>query len=79
VGTFLFSILVHEIFIWGAMGHSWRFPWLGLASLCQLPLRPLLRIIPGIKGTSVGNFLFWVMLSTGLAGISLLYAHDMKG
>lgn len=75
VGTFLFSIAVHEVFIWGAMAGHWRVPWLALISLVQLPLRPLLRLIPK---NVLGNFLFWLGLQVGLGCVGILYARDMR-
>ena len=73
--TFLFSIVLHEVFLWGAMGGRWRAPWLALFSLLQLPLRPLLRAMPK---TALGNVIFWAGLSGGLGVISLLYAMDYQ-
>lgn len=63
--TFILSILYHELLIWGAMGSKWRFPYLALFSVTQLPLIPLMKLFPGLKGKRAGNIFFWLGLSTG--------------
>ena len=60
--------MVHELFMYSAMGGHWRVPWLSLFSLAQFPL----RAFPQWQG----NMFFWLGLSMGLPVISLLYAAD---
>jgi len=74
--TFLFSIAAHELFMWGCMGSQYRVPWLALFSVLQIPLIPLLRVLPGLKGMRAGNLFFWFGLSTGMGVIGLCYAYD---
>ena len=71
--TMAFSIAMHEVFLCAAMGGTWRLPWLAIFSVFQLPLIPLLRLLPP---TAASNLFFWAGLSAGLGCIALLYARD---
>lgn len=54
--TFLFSILLHELVLIGALG--WSFPYLAVFSLLQLPLAKIMQL-PLFKGKRLGNIIFW--------------------
>jgi hypothetical protein len=75
VCAFGFSIGVHELLLWAALGPGWRFPWLALLSALQLPLMPLLR---GLQSSRAGNLFFWFGLSLGVALNAVLYARDAR-
>ena len=71
--TFMTSIVVHEVVIWGIMRPG--MPWLALFSLLQLPLGTIQRISV-IKGKRLGNFILWMGLAVGISLLSALYARD---
>ena len=75
--VFSFSIAMHELLLWAALGRSWRTPWLAVMSFLQLPLMPLLRSV-GAQSTKAGNLFFWLGLSAGMAMNAVLYARDAR-
>ena len=75
--VFSFSIAMHELLLWAALGRSWRTPWLAIMSFLQLPLMPLLRRV-GAQSTRAGNLFFWLGLSAGMAMNAVLYARDAR-
>jgi hypothetical protein len=75
--VFSFSIAMHELLLWAALGRSWRTPWLAVMSFLQLPLMPLLRRV-GAQSTRAGNLFFWLGLSGGMAMNAVLYARDAR-
>jgi sterol O-acyltransferase len=75
--VFAFSIALHEVLLWAALGPGWRTPWLAIMSSIQLPLFPLLRK-SGLKATRAGNLFFWFGLSAGMAINAALYARDAR-
>jgi hypothetical protein len=48
-------------------------PWLGLFSLVQLPLIPLMRLRV-FRGKRLGNLVVWFGLVTGVPLIAVLYS-----
>ena len=48
VATYLVSIGIHELFVWGAMGRNFKWPWLTIFSLMQIPLLPLMCVITSL-------------------------------
>jgi sterol O-acyltransferase len=75
--TFLLSIAAHEVALAACLGRGWRVPWLAAASLCQLPLAPLMRA-PALKGKRLGNVFFWCGLVLGTTAVVILYARDVE-
>jgi len=73
--TFLVSIVLHEVVIWGVLGRV-TVPWLGLFSLLQLPLGSIQRV-GIIKGKRLGNMILWAGLAIGVALIFTLYAKEV--
>jgi sterol O-acyltransferase len=73
--TFLVSIVLHEVVIWGVLGRL-TMPWLGLFSLLQLPLGSIQRVAI-IKGKRLGNMILWAGLAIGVALIFTLYAKEV--
>jgi sterol O-acyltransferase len=71
--TYLVSIAVHEIILWGAMGLV--TPYLAVLSTAQFPLMSLLRL-PAFRGKRLGNMLFWAGLMVGVTGLIVLYARE---
>jgi hypothetical protein len=71
--TFLVSIVLHEVVVWGITGRS--MPWLGLFSLLQFPLGSIQRI-RWIKGKRLGNMILWIGLTVGITLITVLYSKN---
>lgn len=73
--TFGVSIVLHELILWAAISPAWSVPYLGLLSLLQFPLIPLMKTEP-FRGKLLGNLLFWSFLAIGLAMSVVLYGYS---
>jgi len=69
--TFLFSSFLHEAFM--ILCFRMFRPWLFLLQMAQVPL-----IIFGrdLKGTRLGNLMFWFAILLGIPLISILYSRE---
>jgi sterol O-acyltransferase len=71
--TFLVSIVLHEILLWGLFGTG--IPYLALFSLTQLPLMFIMKS-KIIQGRRLGNLVFWAGMIMGTTLVTVLYAKD---
>jgi len=69
--TFLFSSLLHELFM--ILCFRMFRPWLFAMQMAQIPLIILGR---DLKGTRLGNFMFWFAILLGIPLISILYCRE---
>lgn len=69
--TFLFSSMLHEAFM--VVCFKMFRPWLFVSQMAQIPM-----IIIGrdLKGTRIGNFLFWFGIVLGVPLLSVLYCRE---
>jgi len=71
--TFIYSILAHELLLLNMFG-IFR-PYLGILSLFQIPLWPLMRS-HFITNRLLGNVIFWASLMAAWPLIVVLYCRD---
>lgn len=71
--TFSFSIVLHELVLWGVFGFI--SPWLAIFSCFQFPLISLMSTSL-FKGKRLGNFVFWLGLLLGVPLIAVLYTFE---
>jgi hypothetical protein len=69
------SIVLHEAIIWAALSPAWSVPYLGILSLLQFPLIPIMNH-KIFKGTLLGNLAFWAFLTTGISMSIVLYGRN---
>jgi len=71
--TFVVSIALHELLLWAALTPVNPVPVLALLSCAQFPL---IRLMASVKGTVLGNILFWASLEVGIAMVFALYGRQ---
>jgi len=69
--TFLISSIVHELFM--IICFRMVRPWLFVSQMAQVPM-----IIIGrdLKGTRLGNYLFWFGIVLGIPLLSVFYCRE---